>query len=102
MGVLIAMVLGMGQVNYLTDTVEKPTVEQNEDENQDTSDEIIIVSAVDAISTSAQLVISHVFYFISENILSDSPKINSGYFEKPYLVSYLTTIFRQIISPNAP
>ena len=102
LGVVIAVVLGFGQTGFFNQEITKPAVEQDSNSNEDTTEEVVLVQSVNAIASIAQLHISHVLYFISETILSDSPKITIDYLEKPYLETYLNIIFRQIISPNAP
>lgn len=102
LGVLIAFVLGIGEVGYLNPDFAKVTIEQEGNCKEDTTEKIAVISTVNAITASVLLHITHIFYFISENVLSNSPKISANYLEKPYLETYLSMVFRQIISPNAP
>ena len=102
LGLLIAVLLGVGQVNSYSNDLAKHAVEQDADADTSESADLVMVSTVDALASSVLSLISHVFYFISENIVSEQADIASVYLEKPYLETYLNTIFRQIISPNAP
>lgn len=102
LGVLIAFVLGIGETGYLNSEFTKSTVEQENNDEKDSAEKIEVISSVNAITASVLLHITHIFYFISENVLSDSSKISANYLEKPYLETYLSMVFKQIISPNAP
>lgn len=102
LGIVLAFVLGVGQTGYFNKEITKPAVEQDANTDEDTAEEVVLVQAVNVIASTVQLHISHVLYFISETIFSDSPKSTVSYLEKPYLETYLNIIFRQIISPNAP
>ncbi|MDH5476241.1 MAG: hypothetical protein OEX22_11155 [Cyclobacteriaceae bacterium] len=102
LGVFIAFIIGFGNDGYFTSTIEKTSVEQKNNEGSDTTEELVLISAVNAITVTVQLHITHVFYFISENILSNSSKVTENYLEMPHVETYLNMVFRQIISPNAP
>lgn len=103
-GVLLAVILVSNQIisHYQENSVKEITKSQDASTDEDSAAEVSFIQAVDAISSSVQMSLTHVFYFINEILLSDGSENITGYFEGPYLETYLNTIFRQIISPNAP
>jgi hypothetical protein len=101
LGIVIAFVLGFGQGDFFNGNIAKAETEQSTSDDE-SKEEVVIVQAVNAISTTVQLHVTHLLYFISENILTDGPKVDAGFFEKLSIDGYVNVIIRHIISPNAP
>lgn len=100
MGILAALTILSGQVY---NTQISPSVEVSQESNSgDADDQQTIVKTVDAVSTAAHVNLTHQFYFITEILHTEENHEESTYFELPKLSTFFTTLFRQIISPNAP
>ena len=100
MGILAALTILSGQVStQLTPSME---MSQEDSTTSDTEQQPTIIKAVDAVSTSANVSLTHHFYFISEILHIEENHEESTFFELPKLSTFFTTLFRQIISPNAP
>ena len=100
LGVIIALILSVGQGGYFQNASFISSVEVPSSENDD--QEVVMVQAVHAIASTVQHFVANALYFISELVFADEPKLLDAYLDTPYLETYLSTIFRQIISPNAP
>lgn len=100
-GILAALTILSGQVYNIRIS---PPVEISQEETADTDDqpEQTTIKAVDAVATTANVNLTHQFYFISEILHKEENHEESTYFELPKLSTFFTTLFRQIISPNAP
>jgi hypothetical protein len=101
MGILAALTILSGQV-YTTQLTPAVEVSQEDTSSSDTEHQQTIVKAVDAVSTSANVSLTHHFYFINEILHIEENHEESTFFELPKLSTFFTTLFRQIISPNAP
>ena len=58
--------------------------------------------AEDAIASIVPLSVSHVLHFIADIFLPEKDKLNVEVDTTPELTTYFKTLFRRIISPNAP
>ena len=101
LGMVVAIILSFGQGGFLAAEETKVPTEQNTTD-EEAAEEVLIVQAVNAITTTLQLQVTHFLYFISENILADGSKVDARFFEKISIDGYVNVILRQIISPNAP
>ncbi len=101
-GMLAGLTILSGQVSQVQFA---PSVEINEEANSDDSEgqkQQIVIKSADAVATTANISLTHQFYFINEILHSEENHEESTYFELPKLSTFFTTLFRQIISPNAP
>lgn len=101
MGILTALTILSGQIY---NTQFSPSIELSQDSNSNDADDQqqTIVRTVDAVSTTAHVNLIHQFYFITEILYAEENHKESTYFELPKLNTFFTTLFRQIISSNAP
>lgn len=100
LGVVMAVVIVFGQV---TSYDAPENIQENEQQtNEDSSEDILVLKAADAIASSVQVNLTHQYYFISEIIFADEPSTSGWHIATPVLTTFMHTLFRQIISPNAP
>jgi hypothetical protein len=101
MGILAAMTILSGQVYQTKFTAP---VEISEDGTSDETDDQpqISIKSVDAVATAASVSLVHQFYFITEILHTEEKHEASTFLELPRLSTFFATLFRQIISPNAP
>jgi len=99
-GILAAVIILSGQVSN-TQSVPTNVITQQADEDTEDQQKSVL-KAVDAVATSAAVSITHQFYFITEIFLPQENHEESAQIELPKLSTFFTTLFRQIISPNAP
>ena len=100
-GILAALTILSGQI-YNTQFAPLVQISQEKAANTDDEQKEIIIKSVEAVSTVAHVNLTHQFYFISEILHKEGDHEESTYFELPKLSTFFTTLFRQIISPNAP
>lgn len=103
LGLVMALVITVGQVtaNNTSDKIQTQE-QQDQQTDNDQAEEMLVLKAADAISTSVQVSLTHHYYFISEIIFDDQSKTDGWHIETPVLTTFMHTLFRQIISPNAP
>ena len=101
-GILAALTILSGQVYTTQLAAPTEVVSQEDSATSDAEQQQVIVKTVDAVSTSASVSLTHQFYFISEILHIQENHEESTFFELPRLSTFFTTLFRQIISPNAP
>jgi len=101
MGMLAALTILSGQVyNTQVNTPVELSQEESSDDAED--QQPTIIKSVDAAATTANLSLTHQFYFINEILHTEKDHTESTYLELPKLSTFFATLFRQIISPNAP
>ena len=71
-------------------------------ENTDDQQPDILTIGKDAVATVVQFTITHVLHFIAELQLANSDEIEIEFDQKVELDTFFKTLFRLIISPNAP
>lgn len=101
LGVFAALTILSSQV-YMDQIT--PQYEVTQDTNTDDSGdhEQIMVKAADAVSSTVHITLTHQLYFIQEILLSEDDSEERTFIKLPKLSTFFTTLFRQIISPNAP
>ncbi len=99
-GILAGLTILSGQVYH---TQLASPVEVSQESTTDESDQQQTgIKSADAVATTANINLTHPFYFINEILHSEENHEESTCFELPKLSTFFTTLFRQIISPNAP
>jgi hypothetical protein len=100
-GILAALTISSGQV-YQTQFTSPVEVGQDGNSEEADDQQHISIQSVDAMATTAHVNLTHQFYFITEILHTEENHEESTHFELPKLSTFFTTLFRQIISPNAP
>ena len=101
-GVIMAVVITIGQISSYRTPDKAQNQEQLDSTDDSSNNDILLLKAADAIATSVQVSLTHQYYFISEIIFAEEPGTSEWHTTTPVLTTYMHTIFRQIISPNAP
>lgn len=101
-GILAAAVILFTQsfyFEYATDVESKVKTEQSDNSDQD---QAILKIGTEAVAQVAQVSLQNVLHFISNIYLDNSQQNHIEYRPKPLFNAYFHTLFRLIISPNAP
>lgn len=101
-GIIAAIVILMSQsfyYDYLANASQEATVEVSDEGNEQPD---ILTISNDAVTSVVQFTIAHVLHFIAELYLDNTDEIEVEVVGKIEANSYFKTLFRRIISPNAP
>lgn len=104
LGVIAALVILFSQsfyFDYVAKIEGKTKTEQTSDSDEDSGDTVIKMSQ-QALSSGVEISIQSVLHFIGQIYDEVEVELPSITFKTQGLTSYLQTLFRLIISPNAP
>lgn len=103
-GVLAALVILFTQSFYFDYAAETQTESKVKTEQSDNTDEdqAILKIGSEAVAQVAQVSLQNALHFISNIYLDNSQQNHIEYKPKPLFNAYFHTLFRLIISPNAP
>ena len=101
LGLFAALTILSGQV-YVNHVASNIEIKQDANDDESGEQEQFIVKAADAVSSTVHISVSHQLYFIQEILLAGEESEESTFIKLPKLSTFFTTLFRQIISPNAP
>lgn len=103
LGVFVAIAILLSQSIVVSSSQEeetKPVTEQQSDQG-DEAEQVLTISQ-DAVSSVAQITISHSLRFISDIYQKAEDKVEVNLDQKVDFNPYFRALFRLIISPNAP
>ncbi|UII33398.1 hypothetical protein LVD17_06130 [Fulvivirga ulvae] len=103
-GIVAAVVILVSQSFYYDYMANAEVGVKTEIGNETTDDQQpdILTISKDAVTTVVQFTITQVLHFIAELQLANSDEIQVEFDQKVELDTFFKTLFRLIISPNAP
>lgn len=104
-GIIAALVILVSQTfyfDYLANTDgDKVKTEVAEDGSEHHASDVLTISQ-DAVTTVVQFTINQILLFITDLQLISNEDVKVEFSQKVELTTYFKTLFRLIISPNAP
>ncbi|MEQ9165899.1 MAG: hypothetical protein RLO12_06565 [Fulvivirga sp.] len=101
-GILAASVILFTQIFYFDYAAENESKVKTEQSDNTDEDQTILKIGSEAVAQVAQVSLQNVLHFISNIYLDNSQQNHIEYKPKPLFNAYFHTLFRLIISPNAP
>ncbi|MEP2771221.1 MAG: hypothetical protein ABJH05_03665 [Fulvivirga sp.] len=103
LGIVAAVAILFSQTALVSDnhTSDTETHQSTEDDNTENKHDITTITQ-DAVSSIAQLTLANGLHFITDIDQNESEPVKVQFNQKIDFNSYFRTLFRLIISPNAP
>lgn len=102
MGVLAAMLIIFTQSFYFDYAASADKKVKTEQSDSSDKEQTILKIGSEAVAQVAQVSLQNVLHFISNIYLDNSEQNHIEYRPQPLFNAYFHTLFRLIISPNAP
>ncbi len=103
LGIVAAIAILFSQTAFVSEkhTSDVETHQSSDDDNAENTHDITII-AQDAVSSIAQLTLANGLHFITDIDQNETETVKVHFDQKIDFNSYFKTLFRLIISPNAP